>query len=202
VGHLLLGNSSFSHYPTGRSPRRFPVLPSGPPHPNRCARTRQAARHAQGSIGRVPVNAFPISSQTARTAKLPITPQLAGDKLCTPRWFPRGGARCPTIGSAAVSTGLIGKCSWYFSHPTTRIEYNSRSSGGQMLQPVLFYKLPNAVAPGAGRRTHREVQRLLSHAFACTSDSVTFAREFSIPHTSRTKPSHAVRSGCARTCGV
>ena len=163
---LLLGNSSFSHYPTGRSPRRFPVLPSGPPHPNRCARTRQAARHAQGSIGRVPVNAFPIPSQTARTAKLPITPQLAGDKLCTPRWFPRGGARCPTIGSAAVSTGLIGKCSWYFSHPTTRIEYNSRSSGGQMLQPVLFYKLPNAVAPGAGRRTHREVQRPLSHAFA------------------------------------
>jgi hypothetical protein len=167
---LLLGNSSFSHYPTGRTPRHFPVLPSGPPHPNRCARTRQAARHAQGSIGRVPVNAFPISSQTARTAKLPITPQLAGDKLCTSRWFPRGGARCPTIGSAAVSTGLIGKCSWYFSHPTTRIEYNSRSSGGQMLQPVLFYKLPNAVAPGAGRRTRREVQRPLSHAFALTSD--------------------------------
>jgi hypothetical protein len=25
---MLLGNSSFSHYPTGRSPRRFPVLPS------------------------------------------------------------------------------------------------------------------------------------------------------------------------------
>ena len=112
------------------------------------------------------MNAIPLTSQTARTAKLPIAPQLAGDKLCTPRWFPRGGARCPTIGSAAVSTGLIGKCSWYFSHPTTRIEYNSRSSGGQMLQPVLFYKLPNAVAPGAGRRTHREVQRPLSHAFA------------------------------------
>ena len=112
------------------------------------------------------MNAIPIPSQTARTAKLPIAPQLAGDGLCTPRWFPRGGARCPTIGSAAVSTELIGKCSWYFSHPTTRIGYNSRSSGGQMLQPVLFYKLPNAVAPGAGRRTRREVQGPLSHAFA------------------------------------
>ena len=106
-------------------------------------------------------------------AKIPIATQLAGDKLCTHRWFPRGGARCPTTGSAAVSTEFIGKCSWYFSHPTTRIEYNSRSSGCQMLQPVLFYKPPNDVAPGAGRRTHRVVWRPHSHAFALTNNSVT-----------------------------
>ena len=41
------------------------------------------------------------------------------------------------------------------------------------MQPVLFYKLPNDVAPGAGRRTHREVWRPLSHAFALTRNSVT-----------------------------
>ena len=72
-----------------------------------------------------------------------------------------------------MSTEFIGKCSWYFSHPTTRIEYNSRSSGCQMLQPVLFYKPPNDVAPGAGRRTHRVVWRPHSHAFALTNNSVT-----------------------------
>ena len=174
---MLLGNSSFSHYPTGRSPRRFPVLPSGPPHPNRCARTRQAARHAQGSIGRVPVNAIPIPSQTARTAKLPIAPQLAGDGLCTPRWFPRGGARCPTIGSAAVSTGLIGKCSWYFSHPTTCIDASTTAAAAaaRCCNLYCFISPPmTCVAPGAGRRTHRRVVwRPLSHAFALTNNSIS-----------------------------
>ena len=34
---------------------------------------------------------------------------------------------------------------FFTPHHVHRREYNSRSSGGQMLQPVLFYKPPNDV---------------------------------------------------------
>ena len=100
-----------------------------------------------------------------------------------------------------MSTGLIGKCSWYFSHPTTRIEYNSRSSGGQMLQPVLFYKPPNDVRGTRGGPPDPPGSMETALACICTNKQFDFrACEFPITQrggleAKRTRPTMCVCVG-------